>query len=109
MPSPFAAPAAIGHEKGRRVERRPFSFCDRTGQPHSRDEGAKSLKCGGRSDRGQNMRLRLMIVNIRHPLLRPQIPAFRPIPQAHVRERTLQEASAESLGKFLQDASCLKL
>ena len=55
------------------------------------------------------MRLRLMIVNIRHPLLRPQIPAFRPIPQAHVRERTLQEASAESLGKFLQDASCLKL
>ena len=78
----------IGHEKGRRVERRPFSICDRTGQPLSLDEGAKSLECGGRSDRARNMRLRLMIVNIRHPLDRWQIPAFRLVPQAHVRERT---------------------
>jgi hypothetical protein len=44
-----------------------FHEDDRTGLPHSRNEGAKSLQRGGRSDRGVNMRLRLMIVNIRHP------------------------------------------
>ncbi|APX86992.1 hypothetical protein BV511_21160 [Methylorubrum extorquens] len=80
---------------------------DRTGLPLPRNEGAKSLECGGRSDRGVNMRLRLMIVNIRHPSDTAQKRDFAVHPQARVRERTLRRRCRTVLVKVRQDASCL--
>ncbi len=67
-----------------------FHEDDRTGLPHSRNEGAKSLQRGGRSDRGVNMRLRLMIVNIRHPSDAAQKRDFAVHSLTRVRERTLR-------------------
>ncbi|TFZ61052.1 hypothetical protein E4V01_00095 [Methylorubrum sp. Q1] len=80
---------------------------DRTGLPHPRNEGAKSLERGGRSDRGVNMRLRLMIVNIRHPADVAQKRDFAANPQARVRERTLRRPHPDGLDKVRQDASCV--
>ena len=81
---------------------------DRTGLPLPRNEGAKSLECGGRSDRGVNMRLRLMIVNIRHPTDAVQKRDFAVNPQVGVRERTLRRRCRIVLAKVRQDASCLR-
>ncbi len=88
-PDPGTASGSFGERTRKRPPyRTAASSNDRTGRPHRRNEGAKFLKCGGRSDRGVNMTSRLTIVNIRQPSNRRRWPVFGRDELGRVRDRT---------------------